>query len=150
MTIPHFNPNSQHTHRHLKRGTYYRELGRGELQSGQSVAEGCRLVVYQGDDGRLWLRPEAEFDDGRFMKLPADGGSDTPSKTFMQSLRAKLLCRRLWIATAIEFTIGLPLYWTWGWAAFVPFLFGTVVGDTVRGASPSGQPVAKMVEGGPT
>jgi hypothetical protein len=26
-------------------------------------------VVYRGDDGGLWARPEAEFKDGRFEQL---------------------------------------------------------------------------------
>lgn len=53
-------------YRHRKRGTLYKVIGRGELQSSRPVAEGDLLVAYVGEDGRLWLRPEAEFEDGRF------------------------------------------------------------------------------------
>jgi hypothetical protein len=64
--------------RHKTRGTVYREIGRGELQFGgdpndaiDRLKEGDRLVAYQSEqiDGRLWFRPEREFDDGRFEKL---------------------------------------------------------------------------------
>lgn len=60
--------------RHVKRGTTYVEVARGvEVQAAHGVAEGDRLVVYAGEDGRTWARPEAEFDDGRF--APADPSS---------------------------------------------------------------------------
>jgi hypothetical protein len=69
--------------RHVKRGSEYEVLHRGvELQvsthrrmrsdstawEGQMTAlrEGARLVVYRGEDGKLWAREEAEFGDGRF------------------------------------------------------------------------------------
>jgi hypothetical protein len=61
------------THRHVKRGTLYRVLGKAELQTARSahvLGEGATLIVYQGEDGKLWLRDEGEFNDGRFEKLP--------------------------------------------------------------------------------
>jgi hypothetical protein len=53
--------------RHKKRGTTYCVLGYGELQSSTPIKEGAALVVYQCEtDGRIWVRPAAEFEDGRF------------------------------------------------------------------------------------
>lgn len=61
--------------RHVKRGSTYVELGRGELQIStvQTIlAEGDRLIAYQcTTDGRVWFRREAEFEDGRFEPLPS-------------------------------------------------------------------------------
>lgn len=59
--------------RHKKRGTVYMEIGRAELQdaSPRGPAEGDTLVIYQGDDGKLWAREVTEFEDGRFEPLPA-------------------------------------------------------------------------------
>ena len=55
--------------RHLKRGTSYIEIGCGEVQSDRPIHEGDVLVVYIGEDGKIWLRPEGEFDDGRFQPV---------------------------------------------------------------------------------
>lgn len=63
--------------RHVKRGTEYEVLHRGvNLQVAVhkrllddwalALVEGDKLVVYQGADGKLWAREEAEFRDGRF------------------------------------------------------------------------------------
>lgn len=55
--------------RHLKRGTEYDVLGIAEVQcSGvlEYTQEGSELVVYRGEDGKLWCRPRDEFLDGRF------------------------------------------------------------------------------------
>lgn len=54
--------------RHLKRGSTYQEIGRGELQlsSERVLVEGDRFVAYKSEDNRLWFRYESEFDDGRF------------------------------------------------------------------------------------
>jgi hypothetical protein len=60
-------------YRHLKRGSEYSALGRGLLQSSVPISEGETLVAYVGDDGRLWFRPQGEFDDGRFVELGWDG-----------------------------------------------------------------------------
>ena len=56
--------------RHKKRGTFYQELCRAELQAGRPLTEGDRLVVYVDDDGKTWCRPEGEFEDGRFEPAP--------------------------------------------------------------------------------
>jgi len=58
-------------YRHVKRGTVYEVVGRAELQVNSiALADGATMVVYRGDDGKLWVRSEAEFMDGRFE--PAD------------------------------------------------------------------------------
>jgi hypothetical protein len=55
--------------RHVKRGSTYVELARGELQSSARISEGTRLVSYQGDDGTVYFRPVSEFEDGRFVRI---------------------------------------------------------------------------------
>jgi hypothetical protein len=55
--------------RHLARGTFYTELGRGQLQM-VGEADYTRVVIYRGADGQLWVRPEYDFDDGRFEEVP--------------------------------------------------------------------------------
>jgi hypothetical protein len=70
-----FNP----THRHVNRGTDYEVIGHAELQSACPVdpTEGDELVIYRGEDGKLWARVDHEFNDGRFKPLPAPtNGSD--------------------------------------------------------------------------
>ena len=64
---------------HVKRGTTYEEVGRAELQkSGVSytLIEGDKLVIYRGQDGKLWARDAQEFDDGRFARLATPNGSE--------------------------------------------------------------------------
>lgn len=56
--------------RHRKRGTSYRELGRGKLQAATGpIGEGADIVAYQGDDGTWHFRERGEFEDGRFERL---------------------------------------------------------------------------------
>lgn len=62
------------THRHVKRGTDYQVIGSASLQAGQQVGEAATLVIYRDAKGRLWARPEVEFDDGRFEPVPAAEG----------------------------------------------------------------------------
>ncbi len=73
------------THVHTKRGTEYASLGIARMQAehwrdiskrdatafyGRSV-DMTEVVVYQAlDDGSMWVRPRAEFEDGRFEALP--------------------------------------------------------------------------------
>jgi hypothetical protein len=57
--------------RHKKRGTTYEEIGRAKLQASDTGGMGDHhpMVVYRGEDGQLWVRPEDEFEDGRFERL---------------------------------------------------------------------------------
>jgi hypothetical protein len=56
--------------RHIKRGTLYTEIGRAELQIvNWNVVKGSRLVIYRGEDGKLWARQEDEFEDGQFEEV---------------------------------------------------------------------------------
>lgn len=66
--------------KHKVRGTTYEVLGLAEGQisvpnvaskygAGSLVFEGTRLMVYRGEDGKLWWRFPDEFGDGRFEAL---------------------------------------------------------------------------------
>lgn len=71
----------QPTHRHVKRGTEYQLIGTGKMQAenwatysdenGYENADMQEVAIYRGDDSKLWVRPIAEFNDGRFVDLPA-------------------------------------------------------------------------------
>jgi hypothetical protein len=61
--------------RHVKRGSTYLVLGEAEIQISKGkglrgnfaqIKEGDRLVIYQGEDGKLWARFPDDFKDGRF------------------------------------------------------------------------------------
>lgn len=59
--------------RHKKRGTVYKVIGEAELQCAtHDPSEGDELVIYRGDDGKLWARMRDEFHDGRFEALHPD------------------------------------------------------------------------------
>jgi hypothetical protein len=52
--------------RHLKRGTTYVEIARGELQiAGEwELEEGDKIVLYRSEkDGKIWAREASEVDD---------------------------------------------------------------------------------------
>jgi hypothetical protein len=55
--------------RHKKRGTIYTEIGRGQFQCEGSSLDYEEVVIYESERGQLWVRPVAEFDDGRFEKV---------------------------------------------------------------------------------
>lgn len=52
---------------HLKRGSTYKIVCRGVVQSGAPLNDYDEVVIYQAEiDGKVWVRPVAEFYDGRF------------------------------------------------------------------------------------
>ena len=67
-----FNP----THRHKKLGTEYEIIGEAEIKEDgcghYSLMEGVVVIVYRGKYGPLWVRPRAEFNDGRFEIINQD------------------------------------------------------------------------------
>lgn len=61
-------------YRHVKRGSTYELLGRARMQIGTGdtadALEQRSFVVYRAlRDNTLWVRPESEFFDGRFVKV---------------------------------------------------------------------------------
>jgi hypothetical protein len=66
-TIALLSADNRNRVRHVKRGTFYRMMGVAEVQSSAPIVEGDKVEVYQAEDGgKLWARPVAEFDDGRY------------------------------------------------------------------------------------
>lgn len=59
------------THRHVKRGSEYRILARGQLQTSGPMFDYMDVTVYQDREGKTWVRSDREFFDGRFEALPA-------------------------------------------------------------------------------
>lgn len=56
--------------RHKKRGTTYTMIGDAEAQASTgAINDGDIVVVYRGDDGKLWIRRKSEFMDGRFEEI---------------------------------------------------------------------------------
>ena len=51
------------THRHRK-GGFYRKIGEGIWEPDRSV-----VILYDDAQGRVWVRPESEFEDGRFIPI---------------------------------------------------------------------------------
>jgi hypothetical protein len=57
----------EHRYRHLKTGGTYKVIAHGKLE--WSLAP---VVIYEAEkDGTIWVRPEAEFFDGRFERIAA-------------------------------------------------------------------------------
>lgn len=64
----HTMPIYKTTHVHKKTGGRYAVIGRGKIE-----ADLTPCVVYQkSSTGEIWVRPAAEFDDGRFIELDTD------------------------------------------------------------------------------
>jgi len=59
----------QPTHRHIKRGSTYSAIGPALLQASAPCVEPDEMMVYRAESGELWVRPLAEFTDGRFEAL---------------------------------------------------------------------------------
>lgn len=59
--------------RHIKRGSTYQEVGRGQIQTGRLLSDYADVVIYQSEeDATFWVRPTEEFDDiTRFEKIAA-------------------------------------------------------------------------------
>ena len=52
---------------HVKRGSTYRVIGRGKVQTDTPLSDYAEVVIYQGEaDDLFWVRPVSEFEDGRF------------------------------------------------------------------------------------
>jgi len=83
--------------KHVKRGTTYAEIGRAELQASQDVVEGVTLVIYRGDDGKLWARQEDEFEDGRFEEVQREAAPiPTPDAAALRAEGFAAGCDAAW------------------------------------------------------
>ena len=68
--LPTIEVNEWPQYRHKKRGTTYTVMGRATLQA-EGPLDNTKVVIYQSNiDGSMWVRPEAEFFDGRFEHIP--------------------------------------------------------------------------------
>lgn len=56
------------THIHPKTGGSYKLIGEARMQAKEWGVDMQPVMVYQGADGDLWVRPKEEFDE-RFQKL---------------------------------------------------------------------------------
>jgi hypothetical protein len=59
-----FKELTEPTHRHVKTGGLYRVIGEGRIE-----ADLAAVTVYVSEKGEMWVRPTAEFNDGRFEDL---------------------------------------------------------------------------------
>lgn len=53
--------------RHVKSGGVYSVIGAGLAQSAAPMVDDTMVMIYQGADRRVWVRPTLEFADGRFV-----------------------------------------------------------------------------------
>lgn len=60
--------------RHVKRGTIYELVSVASIQTDTPLNDYDQVMVYRGEDGQVWVRPLAEFNDGRFEPIaPGEG-----------------------------------------------------------------------------
>lgn len=52
-----------------KNGNLYQILALGKLQSNIPTADMLDVIIYQGEDRKIWVRSVSEFSDGRFTKV---------------------------------------------------------------------------------
>jgi hypothetical protein len=57
------------THRHIKRGSTYTAIAVGTAQTADKITDNTPVVIYRAEDGSWWVRPQDEFNDGRFEAL---------------------------------------------------------------------------------
>jgi len=69
--VPFDKRGAQMRWRHKKRGTTYDIVGVAALQTADptTLRDNKVMVVYQGEDGQLWVRASDEFHDGRYEKI---------------------------------------------------------------------------------
>lgn len=93
---------TRETWRHVKRGTLYEVLGDAELQdaAGFGQHEHACLTIYRGEDGKLWARNSAEFQDGRFERIA------TPPMRDREAIAKELLPDREAVAEALCNDLG--------------------------------------------
>ena len=61
-------------YRHVARGTGYRVLARGTLQTERPLDDNTPLVAYVDATGKWWFRMPEEFHDGRFERIAEPAG----------------------------------------------------------------------------
>jgi hypothetical protein len=83
-------PAPRETWRHVKRGTVYEVLGDAELQdaAGFGQHEHACLTIYRDEDGKLWARNSAEFQDGRFERIITSATPLNPSPSCLGVVEA--------------------------------------------------------------
>lgn len=65
-------PEAKQRVRHLKRGTEYEVIGQAWLQTQTLLVDMEPMIVYRGEDGTLWVRPESEFTPDRFQLVDGE------------------------------------------------------------------------------
>jgi hypothetical protein len=64
------------THRHVKLGGLYEKLHEGLLEGTMQP-----VTIYRDESGQVWVRPTADFEDGRFepysMPVPGETSAET-------------------------------------------------------------------------
>jgi hypothetical protein len=60
------------THRHVKRGTEYRIVACAKVQTDMPLGDYDEVIVYADAEGKAWVRPVTEFEDGRFAAIRSE------------------------------------------------------------------------------